>query len=157
MSYFLTIETLKKVFESDDRTSTVITGDASEVDNYKKNLFPLVHLDVTDSPFISSLNTSTVQYNVIITVVDIRDVNKKQDRDKFWKNDNRHENWNKTRDILRTGELKIIKDIFDADISASAIGAAELLSFVRENTLDGWQQTFTLDVPDIYVKACTNG
>lgn len=154
MSYSLLIETLKKTFESDSRVSTVVTGDATEVDNYKKNLFPLVHIDVNDSPFLGVVNTSTVQYNVIITVVDIRDINKEEDRDKFWRNDNRHDNWNLTRHILRTAEVKMVKEIYGNNVGLISSTGAELLSFVRENTLDGWQQTWTIEVPDIYVKAC---
>ena len=154
MSYNLLIETLKETFESDDRVSTVVTGDATEVDNYKKNLFPLVHIDVNDSPFTNVDNTSTSQYNVIITVVDIRDINKEDDRDKFWRNDNRHDNWNLTRAILRTAEVKMIKEMFGENVSLNSATGAELLSFVRENTLDGWQQTWNIQVPDEYVKTC---
>jgi hypothetical protein len=154
MSYNNLIETIKQTFESDDLVSTVVTGDATEVDNYKKNLFPLVHIDVENSPFLGVANTSTSQYNVVITVVDIRDINKEEDRDKFWKNDNRHDNWNTTRHILRTAEVKMIKEVYGENINLVTVTGAELLSFVRENTLDGWQQTWTIDVPDEYVKAC---
>jgi hypothetical protein len=154
MSYNNLIETIKQTFESDELVSTVVTGDATEVDNYKKNLFPLVHIDVENSPFLAVANTSTSQYNVVITVVDIRDINKEEDRDKFWKNDNRHDNWNTTRHILRTAEVKMIKEVYGENINLVTVTGAELLSFVRENTLDGWQQTWTIDVPDEYVKAC---
>ena len=154
MSYNTLIETLKETFESDAMVSTVVTGDATEVDNYKKNLFPLVHIEVDNSPFLGVANTSMVQYNVVITVVDVRDVNKEEDRDKFWKNDNRHDIWNTTRYILRTAEVKMIKEIYGENINLVTVTSADLLSFVRENTLDGWQQTWTIDVPDIYVKAC---
>ena len=154
MSYNRLLETLKETFESDAMVSTVVTGDATEVDNYKKNLFPLVHLDVENSPFLGDSNTSTSQYNVVVTVVDIRDINKEEDRDKFWKNDNRHDNWNTTRHILRTAEVKMIKEIYGNNINLVTTTGAELLSFVRENTLDGWQQTWTIDVPDEYVRAC---
>ena len=86
--------------------------------------------------------------------MDIRDVNKEEDRDKFWANDNRHDNWNRTRHILRTAEVKMIKEVYGEDINLVTASSAELLSFVRENTLDGWQQTWTIDIPDNYVKAC---
>ena len=154
MSYNLLIETLKQTFESSDLVSTVITGDATEVDNYKKNLFPLVHIEVSYMPFLGVSNTSTVNYNVVITVVDIRDVNKEEDRDKFWKNDNRHDNWNTTAYILRTGQVKMIKEIYGEDVNLVDATAAQQLDGVRENVLDGWQQTWTVSVPDIYVKAC---
>src|SRR5690554_1977305 len=146
MSYSLLIETLEATFKSDERVSTITTGDATEVDNYRKNLFPLVHIDVNDSPFIGVENTSMSRYNVIITVVDIRDINKEEDRDKLWRNDNRHDNWNLTRNILRTAEVKMIKEKHGYDVSLNTATTAELLSFVRENTLDGWQQTWVIDV-----------
>lgn len=155
MSYNLLIETIKQTFESDDMVSTVITGDATEVDNYKKNLFPLVHIDVESyNPIVNVTNTSTVSYNVVITVVDIRDINKEQDRDKFWKNDNRHDNWNTTAHILRTAEVKMIKEIYGDNVSLVSTSNADLLSVQRENLLDGWQQTWNISVPDIYIKAC---
>jgi len=154
MSYNSLIETLKETFESDDTVATVVTGDATDVDNYKKNLFPLVHIEVDNSPFLGVANTSSSQYNVIITVVDIRDINKEEDRDKFWKNDNRHDNWNTTRHILRTAEVKMIKEVYGENINLVTTTGAEKLSFVRENTLDGWQQTWAIDVPDEYVRAC---
>jgi len=154
MSYNLLIETLQATFEADEMVSTVITGDATEVDNYKKNQFPLVHIEVVDSGGLDIANTSTVSYNCLITVVDIRDINKEEDRDKFWKNDNRHDNWNTTRHILRTGELKMVKETYGENVSLASAGSAELLNIVRENLLDGWQQQWTIEVPDVYVKSC---
>lgn len=154
MSYNSLIETLKETFESDSRVSTVVTGDGTEIDNYKKNLFPLVHLEVENSPFLGVQNTSSAQYIVVVTVVDIRDINKEENRDKFWRNDNRHDNWNTTRAILRTAEIKMVKETYSDNINLVTATSADLLSFVRENTLDGWQQTWTLDVPDDYITAC---
>ena len=141
MSYNALIETIKQTFESDSMVSTVVSGDATDVDNYKKNLFPLVHVEVTNMPFLGSQNTSTVDYNVVITVVDIRDVNKEEDRDKFWTNDNRNDNWNTTAFILRTGQVKMIKEIYGDNISLNGATAADKLDGVRANVLDGWQQT----------------
>lgn len=154
MSYNSLIETIKQTFESDSMVSTVVSGDATDVDNYKKNLFPLVHVEVTNMPFLGTQNTSTVDYNVVITVVDIRDVNKEEDRDKFWTNDNRNDNWNTTAFILRTGQVKMIKEIYGDNISLNGATAADKLDGVRANVLDGWQQTWTLSVPNIYIKAC---
>lgn len=153
-SYYLLIETLKDTFEGDSRVNTVTTGDSTMVDLYKKDIFPLVHINVIDSPFISEQTTALVRFNVEVTVVDIRDINKEIVDDKFWLNDNRHDNWNETRNILKEAENKLIKDIAKTDITIATSTAANILSFSKENTLDGWQQTWTLDVPDIYTKSC---
>tara|TARA_R110002050_G_scaffold237287_1_gene373214 strand:- start:911 stop:1381 length:471 start_codon:yes stop_codon:yes gene_type:complete len=154
MSYNTLIETIKQTFESDALVSTVVSGDATEVDNYKKNLFPLVHIEVENMPFLGLQNTSTVDYNVVVTVVDIRDVNKTENRDKFWQNDNRHDNWNTTSFILRTAQTKMIKEIYGDNISLVTASVGNKLDGVRENILDGWQQTWTVSAPNIYIKAC---
>ena len=153
-SYYLLIQTLKDTFESDSRVSTVITDDSSALDNYKKNIFPLVHINVIDSPFISEQTTALVRFNVEVTVVDIRDVNKEIVNDKFWLNDNRNDIWNETRNILKEAENKLIKDIAKTDITIVTSTSADKLSWAKENTLDGWQQTYTIDVPDTYTKSC---
>ena len=154
ITYYKLIKNLKTIFEQDTKVSTVVTGDSTEIDNYKKNIFPLVHISVIDSPFLGLANTAVTRYNVEVTVVDIRDVNKEADRDKFWKNDNRHDNWNTTRGILKTAENKLIKDKEGNDITINSAGAAEPLSYSHGNLLDGWQQTWTIDVPDDYTTVC---
>jgi hypothetical protein len=152
-SYNTLIETLQEVFSKneDPRIETIASGEFT--DEYKKNIFPLVHFVVTDSPFIGLDTTGVTRYSVEVTVVDIRDVNKEEDRDKVYKNDNRHDNWNLTRSILRTAEAKLIKQKYDALNLIDASSAAPL-SFSKENLLDGWQQTWTIDVDDIYVSKC---
>jgi len=153
-TYYGLIETIKETFELDSRVSTIVTGDSSDLDTYKKNIYPLVHVNVTDSPFIGLETTAVTRYTVEITVVDIRDVNKEIVNDKFWLNDNRHDNWNETGSILKTATNILVKDVNQTGINISESGAAQILSFHKENTLDGWQQTWTLDVPDTYTKVC---
>ena len=152
-TYYTLIQSLKTIFESDDAVSTVVTGDTSEVDVYRKNIFPLVHVLVTDSPYIGN-NTSVVRYNVEITVVDIRDINKDQLLDKFWTNDNRHDNWNTTRSILKLAQDKITKDSLDNDVTLVTSSAAIPQIYSGENLLDGWVQTWTIDVPDLLTDSC---
>ena len=153
-SYYTLIETLKRIFEDDERVSTIVTGDTSDVDVYKRNIYPLVHLVVTDSPYIEQNTTAVTRYNVEITVVDIRDINKNENRDKFWLNDNRHDNWNLTRSILKEAQSKLIKDKFDTNVTLESAGSATPLTFAKENLLDGWQQNWTIDAPDLFVDKC---
>ena len=153
-TYYGLIETIKETFELDSRVSTIVTGDSSDLDTYKKNIYPLVHVNVTDSPFIGLETTAVTRYTVEITVVDIRDVNKEIVNEKFWLNDNRHDVWNETMSILKTATNILVKDVNQTGINISESGSAQILSFHKENTLDGWQQTWTLDVPDTYTKVC---
>ena len=153
-SYYLLIETLKDTFEGDARVNTVTTGDVSELDLSKKNIFPLVHLEVLDSPYISEQTTALVRFNVRVSVLDIRDINKEINLLKFWYNDNRHDVLNETRNILKEAENKLIKDTAGLDITIASSTAAEIIYDKRMNVLDGWQQTYTLDVPDINTTTC---
>lgn len=153
-SYYELIKRLKLTFEDDERVNTVTTGDSTMIDLYKKDIYPLVHINVLNSPFIGFDTTALVRFNVEVTVVDIRDINKEIINDKFWLNDNRHDNWNETRSILKEAENKLIKDIAETNITITSSTDAEILSFAKENTLDGWQQTWTMDVPDTYTKSC---
>ena len=153
-TYYELIKHLKTIYEQDIDVNTVVTGDANDVDNYKKNIFPLVHLHIIDSPFISEATTALTRYNVEVTCVDIRDINKEAVNDKFWMNDNRHDNLNLTRAILKKAENKFIKNILNTDITLITSTSAIPLMFAKQNTLDGWQQTLTMDVPDLLTTVC---
>ena len=153
-TYYGLIETIKETFELDSRVNTIVTGDRSDLDSYKKNIYPLVHINVIDSPFIGLETTAITRYTVEVTVVDIRDISKEIVNDKFWLNDNRHDNWNETGSILKSATNRLVKDINQTGINIIEAKSAQILSFYKENTLDGWQQTWTLDVPDTYTKVC---
>ena len=151
-TYYEVIKYLKETFEEDSRVNNVVTGDYEQ---WKKDVFLLVHLDVVSSPFTNLLNTSTIFFDVDITVLDIRDVNKENVKDRFWHNDTRHDSWNDTLSVLNLARNKVIKDI-DRDITISAATQAYKITFAYMNGLDGWQQTWTIEVPDNFTSVCFN-
>lgn len=151
-TYYEVIKYLKETFEEDSRVNNVVTGDYEQ---WKKDVFLLVHLDVVSSPFTNLLNTSTIFFDVDITVLDIRDVNKENVKDRFWHNDTRHDSWNDTLSVLNLARNKVIKDI-DRDITISAATQADKITFAYMNGLDGWQQTWTIEVPDNFTSVCFN-
>lgn len=146
------IKYLKTTFEADSMVSTVTTDGYNDMDNWRKNVYPIVDINVLNEPFTE--NTAISRYNVEITVADIRDVNKEEVNDKFWRNDNRHDNWNTTHKILKTARGKVKTDNNDSGIELVTATPAERLIFVKENALDGWQQTWTIDVDDDYTTIC---
>ena len=154
-TYYELIKGLKTIFEQDVDVNTVISeADPTAIDNYKKNMFPLVHIQVTSSPFTGTEGLASTRYNVEITVVKLRDVNQEIVNDKFWMNDNRHDNWNTTRAILKKAQNKVIKDVLGVFMSLEGSSDAEILYWTKENTLDGWQQTWTIDMPDDLTTVC---
>lgn len=150
-TYYEVLKYLKATFEEDaERVNSVVTGDFEQ---WKRDEFSIVHINVIDSPFLGNQNTSTIQFNVEIQVLDIRDVNKEQDKDKFWFNDNRQDLWNETLSILNLARNKVIKD-FDNDITLNAATSAERITYAYMNGLDGWSQTWTIEVPDLFTAVC---
>lgn len=147
-TYTSLLTRIKAVFDSNTLVQTIVTGDTSEVDQYKKNAFPLVHVNVLPSPFASQNTTGITRYNVMITVVALRNEAEVPTTDKYWLHDNMHSNLDVTRDILKLGENHMIKDIEESGISLTNGGSADPLTFTRGNLLDGWQQQWTIDVPD---------
>lgn len=151
-SYYDLIQHLKTVFEEDRDVRTVVTEVYPDIEHWKKNVYPIVDINVLSDESIES--TSVTRFSVEITVLDIRDVNKEEVRDKFWRNDNRHDIWNTTHSILKTARNKMIKNHLDTDITIDSYTSAERQTFVLSNALDGWQQTWNIDVPDNYTTIC---
>jgi len=149
-TYYEVLKYLKSTFDADVRVNNVVTGDFEQ---WKRDEFSIVHINVLDSPFTNVLNTSTIEFNIEVQVLDIRDVNKEEDKDKFWFNDNRQDIWNETLSILNLARNKVIKD-FDNDITLNAATSAERITYAYMNGLDGWSQTWTIEVPDLFTSVC---
>jgi hypothetical protein len=150
-TYYRLITLLKTIFEQDNDVNTVLTGDFEE---WKKDIFSIVHIEVLSSAFVGLQNVNVTRYEVSINVLDIRDVNKENVKDKFWNQDNRHDIWNTTRAVLKRAENKMIKDTEQTDITLTDATAAEKVTYAYMNGLDGWQQTWTIDVPDELTTVC---
>lgn len=150
-TYYELIKKIKVVFEEDQDVSTVTTEGYQDMDNWKQNIYPIVDVFVVNE--IATENTAITRYNVEITVLDIRDFNNEEVIDKFWRNDNRHDNWNTTQSILKTARNKFIKNQ-DIDVTIFSYSDAERIVFEKANTLDGWQQTWTIDVNDQLTTIC---
>ena len=150
-TYYEVIQHIKATFEEDDRVKTVATGDWEQ---WKRDIFLLAHIDVTDSPYISEDNTSTIRFNIVVSVMDIRDVNKQYVKDKFWHNDTRHDSWNDTLSVLNLARNKVLRDHLRNNITLVTATSAERASWAYRNGLDGWSQTWTIDVPDTFTAIC---
>ena len=150
-TYYELIKHIKQTFEQDERVKTVATGDWEQ---WKRDVFLLAHIDVIDVPYTGEENTSTIRFNVDVTVVDIRDVNKQDVKDKFWHNDTRHDSWNDTLSVLNIARNKILRDVDDVNITLNSATAAERITYAYMNGLDGWRQTWTIDVPDYFTTIC---
>lgn len=150
--YYDLIKHLKTTFEEDRDVSTVVTEGYLDMDNWRHSIFPMVDINVLSETLTDS--TAVTRFNVEITVLDVRDKNNEEVNDKFWRNDNRHDIWNTTHSILKTARNKLIKDHLDTEITLTSATDAERFIWAKENHLDGWQQTWTIDLPDTYTTIC---
>lgn len=151
-TYYELIKHLETVFEEDQDVSTVTTEGYQDMDNWKQSIFPMVDVFVINE--LQTENTAISRYTVEITVLDIRDFNNEEVIDKFWRNDNRHDIWNTTQSILKTARNKMIKDHLGTDITLESYTDVKRVIFEKANTLDGWQQTWIIDVPDTLTTIC---
>lgn len=146
-AYHDTLNYLRTLFESDEFVNTVTSDGFIDFDNFRRNIYPLVDIYIMTSPLIQT-STSISQFTVDITVVDIRDFSNEDVNDKFYHNDNRHDNWNLTHSILKTAFAKVVKNYRDENIHLESSTDAERIVFGKENGLDGWRTTWTISVED---------
>ena len=151
-AYYICIKHLKTTFEEDDDVNTVVTESFLDMDNWRGNLYPIVDINVINEVYLTT--TAVTRFNVEITVLTPRDMSNEVTLDKFWRHDNRHDNWNLTHSILKTARVKILKDHLDTEIGLNAATSATRFFAVKENLFDGWQQTWTIDIPDDLTSIC---
>ena len=84
MNYFDIIDKLKTHFDGDVLVNTVTQGNLFDIDLSKQTIFPLVHIIVNTA----SLEGNVVRYNISILAMDIVDIAKDEEENKFDGNDN---------------------------------------------------------------------
>jgi hypothetical protein len=142
---------VKELAEADTLVNTVTKGDFEKLDLDKANIFPLVHINITDAGFS---NGQTVKFGMQIGCFDIRDINKEIRTDKFWEQDNEVDNHNLTLAVLNRMWLKMYTDFEKNNITSSENPTLEIQSFVRTNLLDGWILTFEVEMPNTTISLC---
>jgi hypothetical protein len=142
---------VKELAEADTLVNTVTKGDFALLYLDKANIFPLVHINITDAGFS---NGQTVKFGMQIGCFDIRDVNKEIRTDKFWEQDNEVDNHNLTLAVLNRMWLKMYTDFEKNNITSSENPTLEIQSFVRTNLLDGWILTFEVEMPNTIINLC---
>ena len=142
---------IKQLAEADAFVNTVTQGDFERLDLDKKNIFNLVHINISQASFT---NGNTVNFSVQLGAFGIRDINKEIITDKFWQQDNEVDNMNTTLAILNRLWLKMFTDFADNNITASENPTLEPQLFTRANLLDGWILTFDVEMPNTTINLC---
>jgi hypothetical protein len=127
-----------------------ITQRTDIIDNVKKNIFPLAHINILNASAPSQSNTFTFE----IAVLDIRNVSKVKSNDKFLGNDNEIDNLNTCHAIINYAltKMQLERNEFDIEIESVSDLTPILLEFT--NMLDGWKVEITLSIPNNLMSVC---
>jgi len=140
---------IKQLGDADIFVNTITQGE--DIDLNKGNIFPLLNVDIISASFT---NGQTVIFNIEISCLDIRDINKEVVADKFYLNDNLIDNMNETLATLNRLWLIMYRDFSDNNITASENPQFEAIKFEDKNLLDGWTLLFDIEVPNTTISLC---
>lgn len=145
MDYFNIIDKLKTHFDSDVLVNTVTQGNLFDIDLSKQTIFPLVHIIVNTA----TLEGNVVRYNISILAMDIVDITKDEEENKFDGNDNELYVLNTQLQILtRCYELLLRGDLWSDKFQIDGNPSCEPFVDRFENKLAGWTMTCDILIPN---------
>ena len=145
MNYFDIIDKLKTHFDGDVLVNTVTQGNLFDIDLSKQTIFPLVHIIVNTA----SLEGNVVRYNISILAMDIVDIAKDEEENKFDGNDNELYVLNTQLQVLtRCYELLLRGDLWSDKFQIDGNPTCEPFVDRFENKLAGWTMTTDILIPN---------
>jgi len=150
-AYSQLLRYIKGLVEEDEYIATVLNRVPDDFDWEKGNLFPIFNISALGGSITS---TSTVLFNVQLTCVDIRMINKENINDKFWDNDNSVDNHNAALASLAMVWTKMSRDFAQNNITASDNPTIDQVDFEGVNLSDGWTMSFDVEMPMYEVGLC---
>ena len=145
MNYFDIIDKLRTHFEADVLVNTVTQGNLFDIDLSKQTIFPLIHI-VSNS---ATLEGNVVRYNISILAMDIVDITKDEEENKFDGNDNELYILNTQLQVLtRCYELLLRGDLYTDKFQIDGNPSCEPFVDRFENKLAGWTMTADILIPN---------
>ena len=145
MDYVDIIDKLKAHFDGDVLVNTVTQGNLFDIDLSKQTIFPLVHIIVNTA----SLESNVVRYNISILAMDIVDITKDKEENKFDGNDNELYVLNTQLQVLtRCYELLLRGDLWSDKFQIDGNPTCEPFVDRFENKLAGWTMTCDILIPN---------
>jgi hypothetical protein len=148
--FYKVVDYLKTTLEADVNVHTITHGLRSMMDIDKKNIFPLVHLQVLSS----TPNNGSVTFSFEIAVVDLRNISKQIVTDKFLSNDNELDNLNTCHAVLNRLVAILINKNNDYAIQLVNAPTLQPIIFEESNLLDGWRTDLELVIPNNEIIVC---
>ena len=147
--FYQLTETIKEQLLIDKNINTVTTGDISDVNLNKQDIFPLGHIIVNNVV----VNEQTLDFNISVLACDIVNQSKDETADRFRGNNNVQDILNTQLSVLN----KLIQRLRMGDLYTDMYqlnGTANLEPFYDrfENQLAGWSATMDIQIyNDIYI------
>lgn len=144
-AFYLVVDLIKERLQNNPNVNTVLFGATEDKDLYKKNIYPIAHINPVSAPMDS---TKASYFTFEIACLDQRDISKAPATDKFDGNDNLQDNLNITYTILNdlVGWLRLQNNSIYAELDS--VSEATPILFKDHNLLDGWYMTITIKVPN---------
>lgn len=148
--FYKVVDYLKTTLSDDANVHTITHGLRSMTDIDKKNIFPLVHLQVTSSTVSNSMATFIFE----VVVVDLRNISKQPVTDKFLGNDNELDSLNTCHAVLNR-LVSILQNKNNNDgIQLVNVPTLQPIIFEESNLLDGWRCDLELIIPNNEIVVC---
>jgi len=148
--FYTTIDFLKSLLQEDINVHTILHGLKSTMDINKKNIFPIAHIQVTNS----TIQTGYVGFTFEVVAVDLRNISKQMATDKWLGNDNELDNLNTTHAILNRLLTKLRNTRNDFKIELNNEPSLQPIIFEETNLLDGWRTEIELIIPNNEINVC---
>ena len=148
--FYTTIDFLKSLLQEDINVHTILHGLKSAMDINKKNIFPIAHIQVTNS----TIQTGYVGFTFEVVAVDLRNISKQMVTDKWLGNDNELDNLNTTHAILNRLLTKLRNTRNDFKIELNNEPSLQPIIFEETNLLDGWRTEIELIIPNNEINVC---
>jgi len=139
--YAVTTQFLVDLFESNPLVNTIIFGVDDEIDLYKKNIFPLVHI----IPGNWDLVENRIEMEFEIVVVSIRNHTNKPVTTKIFST-NLIDNLSQSLTIISTELTKLELQRNEFDIVLESSQPAQPITDADKNLLDGFSKTIVLSI-----------
>ena len=147
--FYQLTETIKQELLSDKNITTVTTGDISDVNLNKQDIFPLGHIIINNVV----LSEQVLNFNITVLACDIVNQSKDLTLDRFKGNDNVQDILNTQLGVLNRLTQRLRKGTLYTDMyQLTGDTNAEPFYDRFENQLAGWSATMDIEIyNDIYI------
>jgi hypothetical protein len=144
-TFYQAVELLKSRLENNPLVNTVVFARTEEKDLYKKNIFPIAHINPRPSNWV---NNQVNLFTFEVGIFEQRNIVKDPTETKFEGNDNQLDNMNTTYQVINDLVSYLERQDNEYQIEVESVSAINPVIFKDFNLLDGWVVTITLSAPN---------